>query len=116
MSKIKEVNASTSQTDSLQFKYDFDDDYFVLNTQMNTRSSRGRKSTTNASTSIDSSELQQAYNELLAIPKPLYTDLMSLCNTEAIPRYYQEFYRSLKCEDPRAAQAFDTEDENTDDE
>lgn len=112
-SKVKEVSASSSKPDSLLYRYDFESEHSIVNTQTNTRTSRGRKSTTNAAaagTSTESVQLQQAYHQPLAITKGLYNDLMSLCNSEAIPRYYQGFYRSLKCEDEPTGSVSENED------
>ncbi|CAB3238748.1 unnamed protein product [Arctia plantaginis] len=47
------------------------------------------------SKTIESIELMPAYDKPLPIQKALYYDLLSLCNSQAIPHHYQPFYRNL---------------------
>lgn len=44
---------------------------------------------------IEDTVLERPYHQPLPISKALHTDLMSLCNSGAIPRYYHTFYESL---------------------
>lgn len=39
--------------------------------------------------------LKEAYNNSLPLTKALYTDLLSLCKSEAIPKHYYGFYETL---------------------
>lgn len=109
-SKIKEVKACPEIPNKLFFKYDFENnDYLVLDTT-NRTSSRTRK--TNVC-SENSNELLRAYNNYLPISSALYKDLINLCNTNAIPLHYQGFYRNLVTQnDTVNLEVFDSSDED----
>ncbi|CAG9796237.1 unnamed protein product [Diatraea saccharalis] len=47
-------------------------------------------------TDVLGNELTYLYREPIALPKPLYDDLMSLCKVEAIPKHYHIFYNNLQ--------------------
>ncbi|CAG5044450.1 unnamed protein product [Parnassius apollo] len=47
------------------------------------------------SKTTESIELKPAYDKPLPIKKALFNDLLSLCNSQAIPHHYQPFYRNL---------------------
>ncbi|KAL4721233.1 hypothetical protein ACJJTC_009545 [Scirpophaga incertulas] len=78
--KVKWTKIIQAHPDIIYLKYNFDDEYMSLNTATNSRSSRGRSSFTGS---------QSPYRN--------YDDLMSLCKTEAIPKYYHNFYNNLHC-------------------
>lgn len=69
---------------------------FILNTASKTRSSRVRPKKTTV-TDVSADKLRNLYREPIALPKPLYDDMMSLCKTEAIPKHYHTFYNNLNC-------------------
>ncbi|CAG9791657.1 unnamed protein product [Diatraea saccharalis] len=98
-SKVMEVKVLSNEPKILRYKYDFDNDYSILNTEVSSRVmgrvGRGRK-TAAASTAIDDVEdLKCAYSKPIPVTKALYNDLKSLCSCEAIPRHYHSFYTSL---------------------
>ncbi|CAK1587350.1 unnamed protein product [Parnassius mnemosyne] len=109
-SKIKEIKACPDTPNKLFFKYDFENhDYLVLDTT-NRTSSRTRK--TNISPQ-SLNELMPAYDKCLPISNALYKDLISLCDTNAIPLHYQGFYRNLVTQsDTPNLEIFDTSDED----
>ncbi|CAG4939833.1 unnamed protein product [Parnassius apollo] len=92
--KIHEIKMTQAHPDVIYLKYNFDDEYISLNTASDTRSSRGRPKKTPV-TDVSRDELKNLYREPIALPKPLYDDLMSLCKTEAIPIHYHTFYNNL---------------------
>lgn len=92
-SKIKEIKTSPDAPNKLLFKYDFESEYLVLDTTNRTTTTRTRKS--NNANAVDVNELPLAYAQLLPISDALFKDLISLCNTNAIPLHYQTFYRNL---------------------
>lgn len=94
--KIHEIKITQAHPDVIYLKYNFDDEYISLNTASTTRSSRGRSKKTPV-TDVSADELKNLYKEPIALPKPLYDDLMSLCKTEAIPKHYHTFYNNLHC-------------------
>ncbi|XP_045499408.1 uncharacterized protein LOC123697033 [Colias croceus] len=98
---VMEVSVTDSNPNKLFFKYNFEDDCSELDIN-NPRSAlgrrRGRKSTQDSSSvSTDNIELKRAYHQPIPISKALHADLLSLCNSEAIPRFYHPFYESLSC-------------------
>ncbi|CAH0397612.1 unnamed protein product [Chilo suppressalis] len=94
--KIHEIMINRAHPDVIYLKYNFDDEYISLNTAPNSRSSRGRPKKTLV-TDVSGDELRNLYREPIALPKPLYDDLMSLCKSVAIPKYYHNFYNNLHC-------------------
>lgn len=93
-SDVMEIHVSSSQQDKVFFKYDFDEAYSELNISNSFQTKRrGRKPKTDAL--IEDTVLARAYHQPLPISKALHTDLLSLCNSGAIPRYYHAFYESL---------------------
>lgn len=99
---VMEVSVVDSQANKLFFKYNFEDTYAELdinNTNSTSVRRRGRKRTTTQDPGVylDNVQLQPAYNQPIPISKALYTDLLSLCKTGAIPRSYHSFYQSLFC-------------------
>jgi hypothetical protein len=94
--KIKEVSAKGSEPGVFLFKYNFDNKYSTLLTH-NKPKARGRKPANNTPGPITTvQELLPVYTKPQAISKALYEDLMSLCNCNAIPLAYQQFYRNLQ--------------------
>ena len=75
--KIHEIKITQAHPDFIYVKYNFDDEYISLNTASNTRPSRGRSKKSPA-TDVSGDELRILYREPIALPKPLYDDLMSL--------------------------------------
>lgn len=87
--KIHEIKVNHTEPDILYFKYDYDNEFQSIDTSA--KPIRGRpKRTMN-----DNDVLSTMYTEPIPLPKPLYDDLLSLCRTEAIPKYYHTFYNSL---------------------
>ncbi|KAF9409219.1 hypothetical protein HW555_011351 [Spodoptera exigua] len=91
--KIQQIKTSPDAPNKLLFKYDFESEYLVLDTTNRTTTTRTRKS--NNANAVDVNELPLAYAQLLPISDALFKDLISLCNTNAIPLHYQTFYRNL---------------------
>lgn len=85
--KIHEVKVTEANPDVIFLKYNYDDECISLNTVPIIKSSRPKKVTV----IVDSDELRNLYRESIALPKPLYDDLISLCRTEAIPKHYHTF-------------------------
>lgn len=109
--KIVEVKVSNSNPNIVQFKYNYDDQYFELNTESCiNRSRRGKQ---NKRDNIEMSGLKPAYSEPIAVSKALLADLLSLCRTEAIPAHYHSFYNSLRScnENPEAALDSDSDED-----
>ncbi|CAG9782066.1 unnamed protein product [Diatraea saccharalis] len=100
-SKIKQVSTFGTDPDTLFFKYDLESEFESLKTF--SKYTRGRRSKKNNDTDANIPDsidiLKQAYNTPFSIPKPLYYDLLNLCKTEAIPKHYHGFYKSLKCDE-----------------
>ncbi|KAL4719388.1 hypothetical protein ACJJTC_011316 [Scirpophaga incertulas] len=89
-----DVHVTPSQPRKIYFKYDFDGNYLELDTLHSTQiRRRGRKSKPDSP--IKDIALVPAYHQPIPISKALHTDLLSLCNSGAIPRYYHNFYESL---------------------
>ncbi|KAH9634401.1 hypothetical protein HF086_000227 [Spodoptera exigua] len=91
-SDVMEISVSYNKPNCFLFKYDFDQDYIELD--YNASASRQRRQK-QVSKTIESIELKPAYDKPLPIRKALYNDLLSLCNSQAIPHHYQPFYRNL---------------------
>ncbi|PZC86881.1 hypothetical protein B5X24_HaOG201740 [Helicoverpa armigera] len=110
--KIVEVKVSNSNPNIVQFKYNYDDQYFDLNTESCiNRSRRGKQ---NRSGNIEVTSLKPAYSEPIAVSKALLEDLHSLCRTEAIPAHYHSFYNSLRSynDNQQPASDSDSDDDN----
>lgn len=107
-SKMKEVRTTPEASGKLLYKYDLEqNDYFVLDTTY--CSSKTRKSKLNRT----GSELKAAYDCLLPVSNALFKDLNSLCDLNAIPLHYQNFYRNLVPEnDARNLLPSDNSDED----
>lgn len=103
-SDVMEVSVSYTKPNCFLFKYDFDQDYIKLD--YNVTWQRRQKP---VSKPIESIQLKPAYNEPLPITKALYDDLLSLCNSQAIPLHYQQFYRNLSYCDTRAGHDEDSD-------
>lgn len=88
-SKVKEVSFCPTNLDTMFFRYYLEEDQLKLHyvTRMNSRRRKAEQPILGLP--------QPAYQNLLPINKPLYKDLISLCDSEAIPRPYHDFYRSL---------------------
>ncbi|KAJ0170598.1 hypothetical protein K1T71_013969 [Dendrolimus kikuchii] len=99
---VMEVKTTHLQENKLFFRYNFEDAYSELDTNpqstLNIRR-RGRKRTQVTPIVLGNIELQQAYHQPIPITKALHTDLMSLCKSGAIPRFYHPFYDSLSFTD-----------------
>ena len=98
-SDVMEVHVSHTRPDSLLFKYNFDDEYseidFNVPTAGRSRQQRRGRTQQQESRKVDSIQLKLAYDKPLPISKALYDDLQTLCNSQAIPRNYHEFYNDL---------------------
>lgn len=80
------------------FRNNFEDAYSELDTNLQSTLNirrRGRKRIQVTSIVPGNIELHQAYHRPIPITKALHTDLMSLCKSGAIPRFYHSFYESL---------------------
>lgn len=89
-SKIKEVVFPYNQPDTVYFRYSFEDELQEMQAITRTNSRRRRGDPIE-----DAENLKLAYTGMLPIPLPLYRDLISLCDSGAIPNHYQCFYRNL---------------------
>ncbi|CAG5036859.1 unnamed protein product [Parnassius apollo] len=100
--KIMKVKVSRFKPHILQFKYNFEEEYLELGTEiLLTRPRRGRKATASIAAEAESIDLhlKQAYDQQILISKALHVDLLSLCTSNAIPQQYHAFYDSLtSCE------------------
>lgn len=90
-SKVKEVCVSPDRPDQIKFRYFLDQPYQEM--QMARPNSRRRRG--EAVASVHDERLKPAYSGMLPVPGPLHKDLISLCDSGAIPEYYQAFYRNL---------------------
>ncbi|CAG9790209.1 unnamed protein product [Diatraea saccharalis] len=94
-----EVSVSHLQPSIVKFKYDFDDEYSKLDTEIKTRSKRNsRQTSTSNGTVFSEQSLKIVYTEPFPISKALRADLIELCRKEAIPNFYHDFYNSLICD------------------
>ncbi|CAG4941697.1 unnamed protein product [Parnassius apollo] len=94
LSHFKEIKADPNLSGKLLYKCEFEqENYYVLDI-CNRSSSRKRKWN---GTPADV-ELKPAYNGPLPISKALHKDLNSLCELNAIPAYYQSFFKNLTAE------------------
>ncbi|KAL4711594.1 hypothetical protein ACJJTC_003611 [Scirpophaga incertulas] len=92
---ILEVSYTTPLV--LHFKYNFDDEYTLMNTTANQRVlARSKRNVRQASISSPAEQpLKLAYTQPLPVSKALHNDLISLCKSGAIPPFYHGFYDSL---------------------
>lgn len=96
--KIVEIKISNSNSNIVQFKYNYEDPYFELNTESTINRSRRGKQNRTVNDAVTG--LKAAYSEPIAVSKALLADLLGLCRTEAIPAHYHSFYNSLRsCND-----------------
>ncbi|CAG5019747.1 unnamed protein product [Parnassius apollo] len=65
--KIHEIKITQAHPDVIYLKYNFDDEYISLNTESDTRSSRGRPKKTPV-TDVSRDELKNLYREPIALP------------------------------------------------
>lgn len=93
--QIMEVKVSCLKPNTIQFKYNLDDEYSELNTEIQTRSKRGKRLLVEEEVTTEIT-LKQAYYRPIPVSKLLKEDLLSLCRTEAIPQHYHCFYNSLQ--------------------
>lgn len=109
-----EIKVSCSKPNTIQFKYNFEDDYSELNTEIQTRSKRERRLLVEEefTTVIP---LKPAYYQPIPVSKLLKEDLLSLCRTEAIPQHYHPFYNSLQTCANSTEHSSDSESECNDD-
>ncbi|KAL4709235.1 hypothetical protein ACJJTC_010535 [Scirpophaga incertulas] len=87
----------------LHFKYNFDDEYTLMNITANQRVlARSKRNVRQASISSPAEQpLKLAYTQPLPVSKALHNDLISLCKSGVIPPFYHGFYDSLtSVEDP----------------
>ncbi|CAH1634675.1 unnamed protein product [Spodoptera littoralis] len=85
--KIMEVKVSRFKPTILQFKYNFEEEYLELDTELQiTRPRRGRKATASIAAEAESINLhlRQAYDQQIPISKALHADLLSLCTSDDI--------------------------------
>jgi hypothetical protein len=85
--KIKVMKFCKSHTDTLQYKYNFDDEFETISTNARTR---GRPSTDFIS------NLELKYDGKLKISKPKKDDLIALCKSLVIPPEFHGFYEKLE--------------------
>ena len=83
--KIKWMRYLKDTPDTIHFRYDYDDEFRQLRVNLGIR---GRPSNPPGT-------LVPLFNEPPAITKAKYEDLLFLCNSLAIPRFYQE--RRVHC-------------------
>jgi hypothetical protein len=93
-SDVMEIHVSSSQHDIVSFKYDFDAPYSELNI-LNSFQTKRRMQKPRTDTLTEDSVLERAYHQPLPVSKALHADLLTLCNSGAIPRYYHSFYETL---------------------
>lgn len=117
-SKIMEIKVSHLRPHVLQFKYDFGEDYFDLDTDQGIGRPKRRRPPKNPVEPVVNEGLKQVYHQPIPIPKPLYEDLQGLCASEAIPKHYHDFYKSLvRCGNPEPQNSDEVdESDQTDDE
>lgn len=115
-SKIKHIKIDNENPDLLYFQYDYlSDQYLSLNLAMKpttrvTRTKRA-KETIECEQPDDGGSISTLYKKLLPISTAKYKDLISLCNCNAIPNIYHNFYLNL----PHSTQLADddiSDDEN----
>ncbi|KAL4705130.1 hypothetical protein ACJJTC_005509 [Scirpophaga incertulas] len=96
-SKVMQVHVSYTTPLVLHFKYNFDDEYTLMNTTANQRVlARSKRNVRQASISSPAEQpLKLAYTQPLPVSKALHNDLISLCKSGAIPPFYHGFYDSL---------------------
>jgi hypothetical protein len=86
--KVKQFRYAREKPFTVQFKYGYKDVDPFLELQVN-RSARGRRPDT----------MPESIRSLFSQPPPIsdakFKDLISLCNSQAIPRDYHSFYQSL---------------------
>lgn len=105
-SDVMEVSVTYTKPNCFLFKYDFDQDYIELDYDAGSSRQRRQKQVTQK---IENIELKPAYDEPLPIRKALYDDLLSLCDSKAIPSHYHSFYRNLRYTDSKSGGDGDSE-------
>lgn len=94
-SKIKQIAADPNYPGKLKFKYNFDEEEYMIDTNNHSQIPRKRKTKKNSRECTNTSMLTLTYNAPLPISRNLHKDLISLCDDNFIPPHYQTFYRNL---------------------